>query len=72
MITQELSPADWETRKNCCNATLTVMSPNGVVWSSDEAHFHISGTVNKQNFRYWAAENPRTVHQRPLCSPIVM
>lgn len=25
---------------------------NGIVWSSDEAHFHISGRVNKQNFGY--------------------
>jgi hypothetical protein len=29
--------------------------PNGSVWSSVEVHFHISGTVNKQNFRYWYA-----------------
>ena len=25
---------------------------NGILWSSDEAHFHISGTVNIQHFRY--------------------
>jgi len=24
---------------------------------SDEAHFHVSGFVNKQNFRYWSATN---------------
>jgi hypothetical protein len=44
---------------------------NADLWSSDEAHFHLSGTVNKQNFRYWAAENPREVHARPLHSPKV-
>ena len=38
---------------------------------SDEAHFHLNGTVNKQNFRYWASENPRELHQRPLHSPKV-
>ncbi|KAF0711882.1 DUF4817 domain-containing protein [Aphis craccivora] len=54
-----------------CNAILTVVPPNGIVWSSDEAHFHISGTVNKQNFCYWAAENPLKIHQRPLHSPKV-
>jgi hypothetical protein len=27
--------------------------------------------VNKQNFRYWAAENPRELHARPLQSPKV-
>ena len=33
---------------------------------SDEAHFHLDGYVNKQNCRFWAAENPRQLHQRPL------
>jgi hypothetical protein len=31
-------------------------------------NFHLSGTVNKQNFRYWAAENPPELHVRPLHS----
>jgi len=48
------------------------MLPNRVVWSSDEAHFHISSTVNKQNIRCWAAENTRTIHQRLLHSPKVI
>jgi hypothetical protein len=38
---------------------------------SDEAHFHLSGTVNKQNFRYWSHSNPWELHQRPLHSPKV-
>ena len=38
---------------------------------SDKVHFHLNGTVNKQNFRYWASENPRELHQRPLYSPKV-
>ena len=25
-----------------------------IVIFSDEAHFHLAGTVNKQNYRYWA------------------
>jgi hypothetical protein len=32
---------------------------------------HLSGTVNKQNFRNWAAENLRELHARPLHSPKV-
>ena len=38
---------------------------------SDEAHFHLCGTVNKQNFRYWVVDNPRELHERPLHSPRV-
>jgi hypothetical protein len=34
-------------------------------------NFHLSGTANKQNFRYWDAENPRELHARPLHSPKV-
>lgn len=40
-------------------------------FSSDEAHFHVSGSVNKQNFCYWAEDNPRELHQRPLHFPKV-
>jgi len=35
---------------------------------SDEAHFHVSGFVNKQNFRYWSQANPRALHEKPLHS----
>jgi hypothetical protein len=39
---------------------------------SDEAHFHLSGYVNKQNFRYWAPHNPHGLHQHPLHNLKVM
>jgi hypothetical protein len=35
---------------------------------SDKAHFHLNRNVNKQNFRYLAAENPHMLHQKPLYS----
>jgi hypothetical protein len=35
---------------------------------TDEAHFHLPDCVNKQNFIYWAEENPQQLHQRPLHS----
>ena len=38
---------------------------------SDEAHFYLNGIVNKQNFQYWASENPRELHQRPPQIPKV-
>ncbi len=33
---------------------------------TDEAHFHLSGFVNKQNCRFWASENSRVIYPRPL------
>jgi hypothetical protein len=38
---------------------------------SDEAHFHLSRLVNKQNFCYWSATNPVELHERPLSNSIV-
>jgi hypothetical protein len=39
---------------------------------SDEAHFHLSGFVNEQNFHYWSATNPIELHERPLHSSKVI
>jgi hypothetical protein len=33
---------------------------------SDEAHFHLCGYVNKQNYRFWGTENPQITHEEPL------
>jgi len=38
------------------------------VRTANEAHFHLSGYVNKQNYRYWAPENPQELCQRPVHS----
>jgi hypothetical protein len=35
---------------------------------TDETYFHLSGYVNKQNFRYWSPDSPRKMHQRSLHS----
>jgi len=40
--------------------------PELVILTSDEAHFHFKGSVNKQNFHYWSTINPRQVHEHPL------
>jgi hypothetical protein len=47
---------------------LEQIAPGAVFFSRDEAHFHLCGTVNTQNFRYWAEDNPQIIHQRPLHS----
>ncbi|KAJ4441376.1 hypothetical protein ANN_11231 [Periplaneta americana] len=47
---------------------LDILSNNIVLLMSHEAHFHLSGSVNKQNLRYWAKENPKETNIRPLHS----
>jgi len=42
-----------------------LLDPMKVI-SSDEAHFHLCGYVNKQNNRIWASERPSQIQQRPL------
>ena len=66
-----LSERDYETRTNLSRDILQSIPPTSVTICSDEAHFHLSGMVNKQKFRYWSQNNPRELHQRPLHSPKV-
>jgi hypothetical protein len=40
----------------------------GNLLMSDEAYFHLSGFVKKQNFRYWSATNPKEINDRQLHS----
>lgn len=39
--------------------------PRKIIFS-DEAHFHMSGFVNKQNFRLWGTENSQQIDQRQM------
>ena len=45
---------------------------NSILFKSDEAHFHLSGIVNQQSCCYWALENPRELHAKPLHNSKVM
>jgi hypothetical protein len=51
-----------------CRGMTETLPHDAVVFFSDEAHFHLSGCVNKQNFRYWSENNARVIHQKPLHS----
>lgn len=45
-----------------CNEFVDLVQANpGIVnalLTSDEAYFHLSGYMNKQNFQYWPSNNP--------------
>jgi len=48
MMTQALSERDFETRWSVCEDILQNIPAGYVFITSDETHFHLSGTVNKQ------------------------
>jgi hypothetical protein len=67
MIVQKLLPSDFVQHRLFCERMLEIIASDDIILTmSDEAHFHLDGYVNKQNYRFWAAENPRELHQRPL------
>lgn len=71
-IVQALNGTDYVSRQRFCAEFLDLINQDEDIvnnlWMSDEAHFHLSGYVNKQNFRYWSDVNPRQMHQEPLHS----
>ena len=40
---------------------------NPILLMSDEAHFPLNDMVNQRNCRYWALDNPKEFHAKPLC-----
>ena len=69
---QELLLMDHKKRVRFCLWIKDFLTQNpgilDVTFFTDEAWFHLSGYVNSQNTRIWAAENPHTVHEEPLHS----
>ncbi|PSN57112.1 hypothetical protein C0J52_01298 [Blattella germanica] len=69
-MVQELKENDYQLRLGFCQEMITKINNDdeflNKLWMSDEAHFHLTGYVNKQNYRYWADTNPNEVHERPL------
>ena len=63
---QKLHAQDRENRVNCCQRIQANVPPTAIVLTSGEAYFHLTGCVNKKNFRYWAGANPHELHERPL------
>ena len=64
-IVQELNDRDMANRRISSEQLVEMMNDDGVINTllmTDEAHFHLSGYVKKQNYRYWAPENPQELH----------
>ena len=59
---QELLDDDPDRRNEFCENMIDLINDNArllrMICFSDEATFCLNGEVNKQNFRYWATENP--------------
>ena len=64
-----LRPSDKWTRFQQCRSMLERTDPTATLICSDEAHFHVYGTPNRQNDPRWAVTNPRVLHEAPLHSP---
>ncbi|XP_060863526.1 uncharacterized protein LOC132940116 [Metopolophium dirhodum] len=64
---QQLKPVDHQKRRQFCEwiEERLAVEENFVknIIFSDEAHFHLSEFVNKQNCRIWGNENPRVTHE---------
>jgi hypothetical protein len=71
-VTHALHERDYVNRVNFCQTFLQLINQNQNLLNnllmSDEAHVHLSGFVNKQNFCYCSATNPTELHERPLHS----
>ena len=69
-VVQEVRATDYEQREDFAIGMQVLLeeNENAIIIMSDEAHFHLSGEVNKQNLRYWASENPLHIHENPLHS----
>jgi hypothetical protein len=53
---QELSNRDMTNRSTTAEHLIGVFSDDVVILMADEAHFHLSGCVNKQKFRWTGVE----------------
>ncbi|GBO27634.1 hypothetical protein AVEN_88474-1 [Araneus ventricosus] len=62
-------------RFDFANEILTIIDNEGFdvgcIWFTYEAHFHLNGFMNKQNWRFWGPENPHLCEGRPPHSPKV-
>jgi len=72
-IVQELNVRDYAQKAAFTENMIAIFEDNNnaIIMMSDEAHCQLNCVVNKQNYQYWALENPCNLHERPLHSPKV-
>jgi hypothetical protein len=66
VLVQELSDRDMANYSTAAERLIRILSDDVIILMTDVALNHLSGCVNRQNFRYWAEENPLQFQQRPL------
>jgi hypothetical protein len=74
VIVQAINDQDTANRKTVCDVLLNALDNDDLnhVLMTDEANFHLCDNASSQNCRYWATENPRDIHQKPLHSEKVI
>jgi hypothetical protein len=58
VVVQELSDHDMANHSMAAEYLIRILSNDVIILMTEEAYIHLSVCVNKQNFRYWAEENP--------------
>lgn len=69
---EELTKHDYGKECASVETILQNISYNATVFSSDEAHFHLSSCVNKQNFHYWVMTNSWWLQEHILIMNILL
>ncbi|GBL97367.1 hypothetical protein AVEN_170482-1 [Araneus ventricosus] len=69
-IHQRLSQRSVEQRLEFANTIVEMIDNDqfdvNMLWYRDEAHFHLDGYVNRQNWRIWGTENPHIAIEKSL------
>jgi hypothetical protein len=56
-VVQELGDRDMANRSTAVERLIGILFEDVINLMIAEAHFHLSGCSNKENFLYWAEEN---------------
>jgi hypothetical protein len=63
VVLQELSDHYMANCSMVVEHLIGILSDVVAILMTDEAHFHLYGCANKQNFRCWGEESPQQLHQ---------